>query len=653
MTVKEKRHLLVEDLGRLRLVSDLQVSPGSEQASFVVTGADLEGNTYHSYIWIAELESGQVWKLTHGPKKDNFPRWSPDGRNIAFISNRTGQSQIWNINISGGEAVQLTNVPGDVSQLTWSPQADQIAFICKDEKKDESDDKVKIVNRLRYRVNGEGILDERRNHLWVVSTQSGPAKQLTFGDWDDSAPSWQPGGKEIAFLSNQTEDRDFNNVIDLYLISTEGEIARKLTYSKGPIQSFSWSHDGNFIAFVGNEQSNQLGVHNGVWVLSLANGDTRNLTNEFERSVGDIAISTSWKGPAQTPKWSPGGDNIFFLASDSGNTGIYKAEINGETKLVVDGQRVCLNFDLSKDGKKLAFVATDPTKPSEAFVCSADGSDERQVTQLNKQLLEEVALSPLEHIQFSSDEYQIDGWILKPFNFESARAYPLILNVHGGPLAFFGNSFQFDEQFLAATGYMVLLTNPRGSSGYSEEFANRLRGDLGGRDYDDLMRAVDHVLELEQVDMDRLGVTGGSYGGYMTNCIITRTDRFQAAVTEKCISNFYSLYGTTDTTFLDCEWFFLGMPQDDPELYMDRSPITQVKNVKTPLLIIHGEEDLICPIEQAEQLFIALKRHNCDVKFLRFQGENHDLNRSGSPQARIERLSHILDWFEQYLKPTN
>jgi dipeptidyl aminopeptidase/acylaminoacyl peptidase len=643
------RYTEIDDLCQMRLVSDPQVSPDGRWAACVVTMADAQNNTYRSSIWLVDLHSRMVTRHTNGLQRDVHPRWAPNGTTLAFISDRNGCDQVWLISVSGGEASQLTNTGEAIREFAWSPSGDEIAFVCKSPRVqlNQEESPALVVNRLRYRINGQGVLDDRRQHVWIMASAGSTPIQLTDGDWNDSQIVWRPDGKAIAFLSNRTEHRDRNNVADIWLVSREGKEVEKLTMSRGHITAFSWSPDGSEIAFVGDEEPFGLAAYESLWLLDLGSQKVRNLTNALDRNVGAIAITASAQAPKQKPIWDPDGRAIYCLVGDSGNTHIYKVGSQSGVTCEVGGERICIAFAITGDGRAV-FVATTPSTPTELYVSTINDDREEPLTALNAELLGQLSVAATERLTIPCTWGQLDAWFVRPVH--EAERPPLILVVHGGPLAFFGNGFMFDEQILAAQGYAVLMVNPRGSTGYGEQFATCLRGDLGGMDYDDLMRAVDSVVDNHNVDPERLAVMGGSYGGYMTNRILSLTNRFRAGVSEKSISNFVSLYGTTDTTFLDCEWYFLGMPHERMDLYIDRSPISRLDNITTPLLIIHGENDLMCPIEQAEQLFIGLKRLGRDVSFVRYQGEDHGLNSTGHPRARLDRLHRLAAWFKAHLE---
>ncbi|MDI3340402.1 MAG: S9 family peptidase [Sphaerobacter sp.] len=661
-----KRRLTPEDIYNIVLVSDAQISPDGRQVAFTQTILDRDKNDYRSSIYIVPAEGGTPRRFTAADAKDTFPRWSPDGQRLAFLSNRSGTSQIWTISLAGGEATQLTNLPEPVTYFTWSPDGSTIAFVTKTEpsqlattedgekpaKEQEKSDVVRIT-RIRFRADGvSGFLDDKHTHIWCISAAGGDPWQITSCDFDDRWPAWSPGGHEIAFVSNRTPDREYNTVSEIWAVPARGGEARPI--ATGDDADFGqpvWSPDGTGIAFSGHRYPEAGGaVDSHVWVA--AGGDIRCLTTGLGRSVGDFGINDTFASANPGLSWTTS-CYLYFQVSDAGNTHIYRLPAaGGDPELVVGGQRRVLDFSVSQDGSRIAFVAGDPLNPCDVFVCSGDGSDERRLTAVNEEFFSTVALSRPEEFRVPSqaeDRGEVHGWVMKPIGFEPGRKYPMVLEIHGGPHGMYANHYFHEFQLLAAQGYVVVYTNPRGSQGYGEAHASYTRGAWGEKDMPDLMAAVDYVIAQGYVDPNRLGVTGGSYGGYMTNWVIGHTDRFKAAVTQRCVSDLYSFFGTSDIGFHFGAYEWGGVPWESRETYQRLSPITYVEQIKTPLLILHSEEDYRCPIAQAEQLFISLKKLGREVEFVRFPGENHNLSRSGKPKHRVERLQFILGWFERYL----
>jgi dipeptidyl aminopeptidase/acylaminoacyl peptidase len=657
-----KRRLTPEDLYEIALVSDAQIAPDGQRVAYVRTVLDRARNDYRSSIWLVDLPTGEPARFTTADARDSFPRWSPRGDRLAFLPNRSGTDQVWLIDLHGGEARQLTRFPRPVTHLAWSPDSSTLAVVTtaetaeatEEEPRPETD--VVRITRIRYRSDGiPGFLDQKRAHVWCVPVDGGRPWPVTSGDFDDAWPAWSPGGHEIAFVSNRTADREYNTVSEIWVVRASGGQPRPLTtgeaaYFFKPV----WSPDGTALAFTGHREPSAGSSRNHqLWTVAASGSEPVSLTAAFDRSVEDAVLTDTAASSSPGPVWSPDGRWIYAQVSDQGNVHLYRIPAGGgEPQLVVGGRRRVLDFSLSADGSRLACTVSDPLNPCDLIVCSADGSDERRLTRVNETFFATVELSEPEETWLpsaSDDRRLIHSWILKPAGFREGVRYPLVLEIHGGPHAMYGNVYFHEFQLLAAQGYVVLYTNPRGSQGYSQEFLSCTRGAWGEADMPDLMGALDGVIARGYVDPNRLGVTGGSYGGFMTNWMIGHTDRFKAAVTQRCVSNLTSFYGTSDIGFHFAEHEIGGTPWEQPERYRRLSPLTYAPRITTPLLILHSEQDYLCPIEQAEQLFVWLAKLGRTVEFVRFPDESHGLSRSGKPKHRVERLQHILRWFSTHL----
>ncbi|HEU4792817.1 MAG TPA: S9 family peptidase [Nitrolancea sp.] len=665
-----RRLLTPSDIYAIKLVSDARFSPGGDDVAYVQTSLDRETNDYQSSIAIVSTSGGDPRRFTGAGAKDTAPRWAPSGDRLAFLSNRSGSKQIWTIPYSGGEASQLTDLPEEITGFTWSPDGSTIAFVSKAvspqaeqnsptvDGREGSD--VVHITKIRFRADGTpGFLDQKPTHLWVIHSNGGAPRQVTSGEFSDSQPAFSPDGRELAFVSNRTGDRDFNCASEIWAVSLQGGQPRCI--AGGDDAYFwhpAWSPDGESIAISGHWQAATGHATNYcVWLApSSGGGEPRNLTAALDRPAGDFAIGDTAVETDRGVAWSLDGSTLYFQVSEAGNVHLYRISVaGGDAERVVGGARRVLNFSLSGDGR-VAFVASDPLNPGDVAVCAPDGTDEHRLTAVNADLMNAVALSTPEEFRIigrAGDQGEIHGWIMKPVDFQEGRHYPMVLEIHGGPHALYANAYFNEFQLLAARGYVVVYTNPPGSQGYGESFAKYTQGAWGEKDMPDVMAAVDHVIAQGYVDPNRLGVTGGSYGGFLTNWIIGHRDRFRAAVTQRCVSNLASMYGTSDIGFSFGEYEFGGTPWDSPEQFARLSPITYVKEIRTPLLIIHSEQDYRCPVEQAEQLYVALKRLRREVEFVRFPNESHGLSRSGKPEHRVERLERILDWFDRYLSGSN
>jgi dipeptidyl aminopeptidase/acylaminoacyl peptidase len=499
---------------------------------------------------------------------------------------------------------------------------------------------------MKYKFNGEGFVYDRRRHLFVVAVDGGcTPRQLTEGDWDNSDPVWSPDGHALVFTSARHADRDYDNAVDLWRVAADGGEPRRLTDTAGPLSTPAFSPDGTQLAYLGNRYLNQAGRNTQVFTLPATGGKPRCLTADLDRTCTGFFESLR-------PIWSPDGAALFVVVEDQGSIHVYQLDALGQSPptRIVGGERQVTGVSLSPDGTQLAYTATDVVSPAEVWLCNADGTGERQHTDLNLAWKQEVALSTPQRLRYTRDGFALDCWVMKPYGFTPGHRYPALLNIHGGPHLSYGHNF-FDEfQVYTAAGYVVIYTNPRGSQGYGEAFTRAVLGDWGGGDYLDCMAGLDIALsQCDFIDAERLGVMGGSYGGFLTSWTIGHTQRFKAACSERAVNNTYTLFGTSDIghSFSEMESGYL--PWENMQWYIDHSPLTYAKDIETPLLIIHSENDLRCLMEQAEQLFIALKKQRKDVRFVRFPDENHELSRSGRPRHRMERFGFILDWFNQYL----
>ena len=650
--------MVPEDLTRIQFVTDPQIAPDGRRIAFVVTRLSEERDEYLSNIWIVDATGGTPRRFTAGPRRDLEPRWSPDGSRLAFLSERAPKDklQLYVMPADGGEPTKLTALDNGVSSPVWSPDGTRLAFVSPvggQREPDSEEEKRKsrparVITTVKYRFNGEGFIYDRHPHVFVVSTDGSAPVQITDGDFIDAEPTWSPDGSSIVFASARHAERDDDDASDLWQVDAKGGTAERLTATTGPVMLPAFSPDGRSIAYLARPAKNAYGRNVRLFVVpSGGNGSAVCLTSALDRSCGPLH---------ERPLWSADGRSLVVAAEDRGDVGLWRVSASGTTApaRIVGGARAINGFSASADGRSLAFAASSPTAPAEVFGCASDGHDERRLTELNREWAASVTLSAPERIHVARAGFELDVWVMRPAGFVAGRRYPTLLSIHGGPHAQYGHNF-FDEfQVYAGAGYAVVYTNPRGSQGYGEAFAQAVVGDWGGGDYADVMAALDEaVARYPFIDADRLGVLGGSYGGFLTSWTVGHSTRFKAACSERAVNCQYTMFGTSDIghTFNVVE---LGgpMPWDDMARYIERSPLTYAKEIVTPLLIIHAEDDLRCPIEQGEQLFVALKKLRREVRFVRFPGENHEMSRSGKPRHRLERFRHILDWFASHLGPS-
>jgi dipeptidyl aminopeptidase/acylaminoacyl peptidase len=650
-----KRKIRVEDLRSFKFVSDPQISPDGDKIAFVLSAIDYEEDSYDRHIWMADRASGATEQFTYGGGRDTYPRWSLDGGQLLFLSSGRApdekRSQVWVIPRTGGEARLAVETEEGASKPAWAPDSKRILYLSKvwTEAKPESD--VKVVKRIRYKMNAAGFFEGRRTHLFTASLGKKP-RQLTKGEYDVEAAAWSPDGRSIAFIANMEENADTSRVRDVFVIPSKGGEPKKITEGKHSISDLSFSPNGEQLAFIGSDQPEGLAVNQDLWVMPTGGGEKRSLTSELDRTLNlgvgsDLRVST----PSPGAVWSPDGGWIYFNTASIPHANVYRVPSDGGPVETVMGGRVIDGFSLSDDGSAIAFNAMDATQPAELWV--RDGKGERRITGFNDRLLKGLDISLPEHFTFvNALGEEIDAWVIRPVGFESGKC-PTVLEIHGGPRSVYGDAMFHEFQVMAAEGFAVIYTNPRGSGGYGEAYAQAVMGHYGECDYEDLMAFVDEALKrFPFLDEARLGVTGGSYGGYMTNWMISHTDRFAAAVTFRSVCNWVSKFGVSDIGYMQPKSIsgretFWG---DDIVEQLRHSPIMYAGNVKTPCLIVHSEQDYRCPMDQGEQWFVALKLQGVETELVRFPDENHELSRSGKPKHREERLRHMLRWLEKYLK---
>lgn len=646
------RPLEIDDLYRWSLVGDPRVSPDGTRVVAPVLTIDGESDEYRTTLWNIPLNGDDPTQLTSGQWTDNSPRWSPDGTWIAFTSNRMEKKpQIFVLPTAGGEAIQITKGENDVGEFSWAPDGDRIVFTSRlaPEKESDEESDVKVITSARYKFDGQGFLEDKVSQLFIVRV-SAPDENptpLTEGHFNHNSPAWSPSGHEIAFVANRDDDWDKSRTNDLWTINPNGGEPRKLTDGRGSWNAPVWSPDGASIAITGNANVERQEVNSWLYVVPAGGDRPQRLGKEIDRNVGDSSISGPNGASGASLRWLPDGSAIDALVSDRGATVVVRFRIDGKRPIQLTGpDRHVTGFD-HISGNEFVISVTDPTTPTELRRVTKE--EETPLTSFNAEWLSQVAIPAPEEFWVKSNGEVIQGWLIRPAgNTAEGDPVPLILNIHGGPHAQFSNAWSHELQMYVARGNALVYINPRGSTGRTNAFGQAVNGAWGIADMPDFMAAVDHVLSLGGLDPDRLGVTGGSYGGFSTNWLLGHTDRFKAAVTDRSISNMISMYGTDDIALvsLDPE---LGTPWENFQTYWKLSPLKYVANIRAPLLIIHSEEDYRCPMEQAEQLFIALKKLDRTVEFVRFPDESHGLGRSGKPKHRVERLERTLGWFEKYL----
>ncbi len=677
----ERAPVTPEDLFRFQFVDAIALSPDGAQVVYQIRTIDPEKDAYESHLWIVPLQGGEPRRLTFGEHKNGGAAWSPDAKWIAFVSNRRDKkAQIYRLPLEGGEAERLTDLDGEISGLAWSPDGTGISFVhrqsdppeaghlpgsspakkaaeAKAKKEEPKPPTFLHITRLHYKEDGQRFLPQGRLHIHVLDLASRDVRALTSGNWDHQPPVWSPDGKWLAFAANRLPDSDYHATIcDIRLLPASGGEPRNVTPEPGVAFAPAWSPDGSRIAYVGHtDELDAWGVRNfHVWSVPLSGGPARDLTPGFDRTALDLMGSDLRDfHDAGQPVWSADGATIYFVASDEGSTHLFSVPANGGAPTrVTSGPLQIFSVQGSRATEDLAVIRCGYTDAGTVARLSPPKGVITPLARPNKPFFDTLRLMEPEEFWVDSPEgHRLQCWMIKPPNAGSGKKRPMILNVHGGPRIQYGACIYHEFQMLASAGFYVLLSNPRGAQGYGEDFARASVQDWGGPDYRDLMLVVDEALRrYPEADPDRLGVTGGSYGGYMTNWIIGHNDRFKAAVTQRSVVDLRTLLLGGDFSD-DAVPEFGDQPWRDSEGYRRMSPLSYVENIKTPLLIAHSLEDHRCPIVEAEQLYTALKLLRREVEMVLFPGESHGLSRGGTPSRRLARLHFIRDWFLRYLKP--
>ncbi|HZI60319.1 MAG TPA: S9 family peptidase [Pyrinomonadaceae bacterium] len=688
----QKRNITEKDLFNFVWIGDPQVAPDGSRVAFVRVTVNDRKDGYNTAIWTVATATGETRQLTNGPR-DTTPRWSPDGKYLLFVralevSGRTEPPQLFMLAMGGGEPFQFTTLPRGAGGPQWSPDGKSILFynsatpeeLAKAARQNtpsgqpspapsasptppERESDVRVITRAVYRSNGAGYLDFKHpQHIWVVTApktgdEKVTPKQLTSGRYDEGGAFWSKDSSTVYFESDQIDEPYYELAsTTIYSVAATGGTPSKFTTFEMGAGGFVLSPNGKQLAMIGSvRQPIRSYSQPDLWVMDMTpNAKPRNLTASFDYDIasgltGDNVAPRS--GGGNLPVWSADGRSVIIGYAKEGkaNVGSFDAT-NGKLSDITTGNHAVVNFRTVPDASKFALLISTPTRIGDLYWLDTAGAQPKQLTRLNDELFSKLNLTEPEEIWHNSfDGKKIQVWVQKPPDFDANKKYPLILNIHGGPHAAYGFIFDHEFQWMAAKGYVVLYPNPRGSTTYGQEFGNIIQHNYPGDDYKDLMAGVDELIRRGYIDEKKLAVTGGSGGGLLTNWTIGQTTRFAAAVSQRDIASWTDWWYTADFTLFHPTWF-KAPPFEDPEDYRRRSPITYVNKIQTPLMLILGEVDWRTPTGPGgEAMFRALKYRKIPTVMVRFPNESHELSRSGQPWHRIERLQHIVGWFDKWI----
>ncbi|HXT34634.1 MAG TPA: S9 family peptidase [Chloroflexota bacterium] len=665
----DTRALTLEDFWSLSQVNDPRLSPDGTTVAYVVTTHDEARNTARSAIWLADLATGHARQFTSGESGESQPRWSPDGRWLAFVSPRHDNTpQVFVIARDGGEPRRITSSEHGAHSPVWSPDGtrlcvssdlpidhqrvpqEQAWFAAHPEA--ETGRQLRRLRTVIYRLDGRGYFD-KRTQLFVIEVDAPDAapRQITEGNRDHQEAAWSPDGAFIAFSASHSEEPEFVNS-DIWTIALDGGAITRLTNGELAASHPVWSPDGATVAFQAAYDLRIRGyTDTHLWFVSRAGGDQRDGSVPLDRTCGGSQPDLQWSG-GESIVWSPNGDQVFFLPSDHGDTAVFALTVaTGTIRRVSDQAAVVSGVQVTPDGRTLVVLVSTPSRPPELSTVPAAGGPLTPLTHANDALLAERDIAPTETLFWRGpDDLEIQGWLVKPAAHAAPGGFPLIVHIHGGPSGAWGHHFYFQAQVLAGLGYASFYPNPRGSLGYGEGFCKLSDG--GDKDYQDILAGLDAVLASGACDPERVGITGISYGGFMTNWALGQDDRFAAGVSVNGVANHVSFHGTSD---IAAPWFQSEMGGgfwESPERfehYRRHSPISYVDRISAPLLLIQSEDDLRCPITQGEEMFAALRMRGKTVELVRFPGANHVIALSGTPVQKYMQWKLAIDWFGQHL----
>ncbi len=655
----QKQPFDVQSMLKLSRISEPQLSPDGKLVAFTVQTVDLDKNTKPKQIYVVALNGGLPRQITHDGTDNERPRWSPDSKQIYYVSNRDGSMQVWRMDPDGNNARQVSHFASETGGIIVSPDGKKIVFVsnvfpecgsdneCNRKKIDEdakSKVKARIYTTLLYR-HWTDWQSRRRQHIMVMNSDGGDVKDLTPGVHD--APPFSLGGPddyaispdstEVAFSMNVDPNAATSTNSDIYTEAIGGGELKKITISPGADNAPSYSPDGKYLAFRSQARAGYESDRWRLMVLERMTGRTTNLTETLDRWVESFT-------------WAPDSQRVFFTVEDRGRTGLQMISVNGGgIRNVISGESSIDDVQLGSDGTFMIYTEASGSHPVEIFRASSTGGSGVPLTRLNDSILATSTIRPLENFWVeSSDKTRVNAFVVKPPDFSETRKFPVLFLIHGGPEGAWGEtwSYRWNAQVFASAGFLVIMPNPRGSTGYGQRFIDEVNGDWGGKPYDDIMAVVDHVAALPYADANRMAAAGGSYGGYMVNWLLGHTNRFKALISHAGVYDLRSMAGATEELWF-VQWEFKGMPWENPEIYSKWSPSYFVKEFKTPTLVMHGEQDFLVPVDQGMQLFTALQIQKVPSKLVLFPDEGHWILK---PQNSVLWYNQFLEWIGEWLK---
>lgn len=642
------RALTTDDYRRFRSIQSIEASPDGRLAVVGIGTVDTVADAFTSDLWLLTPATGAFRQLTRSDVGEYDPRFSPDGRQVGFLSSREDRTQVYGLSLSGGDAAPLFPFDGEIEAFAWFPDGKHIAFTATDPVPKDSAShagQIRQYTRTYYKTNSGGFLDGRYSHLWVADLATGTVRLISGGDYDHESPAVSPDGRWIAFVSNRNKNKDEHRNTDVFLVPADGGALVQVSHEPGSADHPAWSPDGHTLAWLEQTTRNNYGGHFYLWTDDVRGPPPttpRNLTLDLDRSVTEGSYD---EGGAPYPRWSRDGKTLYVAIEDKARVHAYAIDAgSGSPRLLIGGDRLVEFFTPVEGG--FIHGMTDPTHLTDIYLTDSGLTNSRRLTQLNDDWFKNIKVLPTERFVYrSADGEPIEGFVVKPAGWVPGRRYPTILGIHGGPQWYYPVSYHAAFQIMAGRGYLAVYVNPRGSTGYGMRFLDLVGGRYAHGDDQDFMTALDTMIARGWADSTRLFLYGNSYGGIATNWLVTQTHRFRAAASGSGVSDYTASFGVDDDHI---EWIesMGGAPWQVPENYRKQSAMTYVTQVSTPTIFLHGGQDFICPVGESERMYLALRLLGVESKLVIFPDENHNFDARASSYPERSRL--VLEWFDQH-----